>query len=70
MKAPDKAEAFVLALAENIGLQIPDEALPGVVAFFETAKGHAALLETIELDDATLELAPVFHLPEGTDDDL
>lgn len=69
MTAPDKTESLVLAMAETIGLRIPPEAMPGVVAFFKTAKAHADLLEGVELDDSTLELAPVFRLPEGTGDD-
>lgn len=69
MTAADRTEDLVLALAESMGLQIPAEALPGVVAFFETAKGHAAILESVELDDATLDLAPVFRLPGGSGDD-
>ena len=70
MTPEDKTEALVLALAETIGLGIPDEALAGVVTFFNTAKSHAAILERIELDDATLDLAPVFRLPGGSDDDF
>ena len=68
MTAAGKTEALVLAMAETIGLEISPEALPGVVAFFETARDHAVLLEQIELDDATLDLAPVFRLPAGTED--
>lgn len=69
MTGADNTEALVLALAESIGLDIPAEALPGVVAFYRTAGEHAAGLERVVLDDATLDLAPVFRLPGGTGDD-
>ena len=68
MTVAGKTEALVLAMAETIGLEISPDALPGVVAFFQTARDHAALLERIELDDATLDLAPVFRLSAGTED--
>ncbi len=63
-------EAYIDAASEMIGLEVPAEYRAGVAAFLNVAREMAETVAQVPLDDAELELAPVFRLPEpGSDTD-
>ncbi len=57
-------DAYMDAASALLELEIADAWRPGVARFLTLAGGMAALLETVELDDGALDLAPVFLPPE------
>ncbi len=58
-------EAYAEGMAGPVGLVIAPEYRAGVARFLAIAAEMAAVLETVELDDAELDLAPVYSLPES-----
>ena len=61
-------EAHIDAASALIGLEVPAEYRAGVAAFLGVAREMAETIAAVPLDDATLELAPVFRLPEPEPD--
>lgn len=60
--------AYIDEMAALVRLPIEDAWKPGVATFLGLAAEMAAILETTDLDDAELILAPIFQLPElGSD---
>ena len=57
-------ERYMDAAAGLIDLPLAPEWRPGVVRFLGLAAEMAAVLEAVPLDDAHLELASVFALPD------
>ena len=55
---------YVDRAAALLGLAIDEGQRPGVERFLALAAEMAAILETVDLDDAELALAPVFRPPE------
>ena len=53
-------EAFIDIQAQVLGLDITAEQRPGVATFLTLAAEMAALLETVDLGDDTLDLDGVF----------
>ena len=53
-------DSYIEATSGLVGLSIEASWMPGVARYLDLAAEMAALLETIELDDAELVLAPVF----------
>lgn len=49
------------AMAQTLGLTITAEQRPGVLQFLALAQAMAEMLRTAPHDDASFELAPVFH---------
>lgn len=54
------SEAFIDIQAQVLGLDITAEQRPGVATFLTLAAEMAALLETVDLGDDTLDLDGVF----------
>jgi hypothetical protein len=59
-----ETDAYLAAAAQLMGLDIAPEWQDSVVEFFRSAAVVAAVLEKVPLDDAELELAAVFRLPD------
>ncbi len=57
-------ERYMDAAAGLIDLPLAPEWRPGVAGFLDLAAEMAAVLETVPLDDAHLELASVYVLPD------
>jgi 1-carboxybiuret hydrolase subunit AtzG-like len=57
-------DAYLDAASALLGLEIADAQRPGVARFLALAAEMAAVLEAVDLDDAALELAPVYLPPD------
>lgn len=57
-------DAHIDAASGMVDLAIPEDCRPGVRSFLALAAQMAATLETMELPDDDLALAPVLRLPD------
>jgi len=56
-------DAYIDAVAAEVGLEITEVQRPGVRQFLGIAADMAAVIQAVPLDDAELALAPVFCPP-------
>ncbi|WP_194137475.1 DUF4089 domain-containing protein [Salipiger mangrovisoli] len=61
-------DAYIDAVSAAMDLPIGPDHRPGTARFLAIAVEMAAILETVDLDDAELVLAPVFRLPDLPED--
>jgi hypothetical protein len=57
-------DAYIDAASALLDLEIAGAWRPGVARFLGLAAGMAAILESVELDDGALDLAPVYLPPD------
>ncbi len=61
------AEAYIVAVAPTLGLDIQGARRAQVAVFLGIAKGMADLLDAAPVPDGTLDLAPVFSPSSSPD---
>ena len=60
-------DRYIEAASELVDLRIEASWRPGVATYLGLAADMAAILDTVELDDAELILAPVYTPPDRAD---
>ena len=57
-------DAWIDAGSAAVGITVAEAWRPGVARFLALAAEMAAVVEAVPLDEAALDLAPVFRLPD------
>jgi hypothetical protein len=58
-------DAYIEAVSAVVGLTVAEAFRPGVARYLALAADMARTLETVELDDGELALAPVYLPPDA-----